>query len=976
MSSLEPSDTWKTTIPTATYRLQFNQRFTFAQAEEIVPYLDALGISHCYASPYLKARPNSAHGYDIVDHHALNPEIGDRQEYSGFVAALHRHAMGQILDVVPNHMAVGGDDNRWWLDVLEHGPSSDYAGYFDIDWQPAAEGLRGKVLLPLLGDHYGAVLAQGQIQVRFDAARGEFSAHYFHHRCPLDPQSYPSILSACGAPELRDVLDPIIELCRYMPSRYALTAEQRAQRRHDSEFAKQALANWCHNDVKAQPAIDTALAAINGVPGRSKTFDRLHELLEAQGYRLAHWRVAADDINYRRFFNINDLAGLCVESAEVFAATHDFVFELFAAGDVNGLRIDHPDGLYDPAEYFARLQRRAAQALGRALPDDAGGPLPCYVVVEKILAGYEFLPNDWPVHGTTGYDFANLLNGLFVRPESLRKLRTIHSRYNGKLDFDDLLYARKKLIIRVQLSSELTVLTNLLNTISEQDRNTRDFTRSGLRDALTEVVACFPVYRTYISAGGVSSEDRRYVEWAVAQAKKRSPAADVTIFDFVAKVLLLQNGAAPESTLHFVKKFQQYTAPVTAKSLEDTVFYNYSLLLSLNEVGGDPRRFGTTIKAFHHLNQERWRHWPHSLLATSTHDNKRSEDVRARINVISEMPREWNTRVTRWFRLNRAKRSKADEDFAPAHDDEYFLYQTLLGVWPLEDLDETGLSFLRERLQAYMLKAIREAKTRTSWINPNAAYEAGVKEFIDKLLGSPDRNPFLDDFLPFQKRVARLGLFNSLSQALLKCTSPGVPDIYQGQELWDFSLVDPDNRRPVDYTRRRELLQTLMADMSETEGITQRARALVDGLEDGRAKLYVTWKTLDLRRRCTAYFQHGEYLPLAARGTNEDFICAHAWRYENDLIIAAAPRWFATLMSKGSTSPLGAAVWHDTLIILPPEVPPAGFRNLFTGERIATTAAPEEEPKQASALRAADVFANFPVALLRQELVKADTQAL
>ncbi|MEJ2573211.1 MAG: malto-oligosyltrehalose synthase, partial [Gammaproteobacteria bacterium] len=323
-------------------------------------------------------------------------------------------------------------------------------------------------------------------------------------------------------------------------------------------------------------------------------------------------------------------------------------------------------------------------------------------------------------------------------------------------------------------------------------------------------------------------------------------------------------------------------------------------------------------KAFHHLNQERWRHWPHSLLATSTHDNKRSEDVRARINVISEMPREWNTRVTRWFRLNRAKRSKADEDFAPAHDDEYFLYQTLLGVWPLEDLDETGLSFLRERLQDYMLKAIREAKMRTSWINPNAAYEAGVKEFIDKLLGSPDRNPFLDDFLPFQKRVARLGLFNSLSQALLKCTSPGVPDIYQGQELWDFSLVDPDNR----------------------------------------------------------YFQHGEYLPLAARGTNEDFICAHAWRYENDLIIAAAPRWFATLMSKGSTSPLGAAVWHDTLIILPPEVPPAGFRNLFTGERIATTAAPEEEPKQASALRAADVFANFPVALLRQELVKADTQAL
>ena len=963
MSNEESGGPLKTTIPTATYRLQFNQRLTFRQAEEIVPYLDALGISHCYASPYLKARSNSAHGYDIVDHHALNPEIGSLEEYRRFISALHRHDMGQILDVVPNHMAVGGDDNRWWLDVLEHGPSSDYAAYFDIDWQAAAEGLRGKVLLPLLGDHYGAVLAQGQIQIRFNAGRGEFSAQYFQHRCPLDPQSYPSILSICSAPELRDILDPIIELCRYMPSRYALTEEHRAQRRHDSEFAKQALAKWCHNDARAQQAIDEALAAINGVPGRSETFDHLHVLLEAQGYRLAYWRVAADEINYRRFFNINDLAGLCVENAAVFAATHDFIFELFAAGDVNGLRIDHPDGLYDPAEYFARLQQRAAQALDRA-QEDTGGPLPCYVVVEKILAGYEFLPNDWSVHGTTGYDFANLLNGLFVQPQSLSKLRTIHSRYNGKLDFDDLLYARKKLIIRVQLSSELTVLTNLLNTISEQDRNTRDFTRSGLREALTEVVACFPVYRTYISAAGVSPEDRRYVEWAVAQAKKRSPAADITIFNFIAKVLLLENDAAPESSLNFVMKFQQYTAPVTAKSLEDTVFYNYSLLLSLNEVGGDPRRFGTTVKAFHHLNQERWRHWPHSLLATSTHDNKRSEDVRARINVISEMPREWNTRVTRWFRLNRAKRSKMDDDFAPAHGDEYFLYQTLLGVWPLEDLDETGLSFLCNRIQAYMLKAIREAKTYTSWINPNAAYEAGVKEFIDKLLDSLANNPFLDDFLPFQKRVARLGLFNSTSQVLMKCTSPGVPDIYQGQELWDFSLVDPDNRRPVDYARRRELLQVLIADMNETEGLPQRARALVDTLEDARAKLYVTWKSLSLRRRCTAYFQQGEYLPLAVDGVNQDCICVHAWRYENDLIIAAAPRWFTKLMSKGNAAPLGAPVWQDTVIMLPPEVPPAEFRNLFTGERLAATSVPEEESKQSSVLRAAEVFANFPVALL------------
>jgi (1->4)-alpha-D-glucan 1-alpha-D-glucosylmutase len=971
MVNEEHSDSNGAMIPTATYRLQFNQRFTFAQAEELVPYLAALGVSHCYASPYLKARPNSPHGYDIVDHHALNPEIGDLQQYRRWIATLHTHDMGQILDIVPNHMGVGGDDNQWWLDVLEHGPASSYAAYFDIDWQPAAENLRGKVLLPLLGDHYGAVLERGEIRLRFDAARGEISAWYFHNRFPLDPQTYPAVLGRCGSGELRAILDPIIELCRRLPSRYTLEAAHQSRRRQDSAAVKQALAKACRDAPGALQAVDDALSVSNGIPGQGQSFDQLHSLLEQQGYRLAYWRVAADEINYRRFFDINDLAGLRTENPEVFDATHDFVFELIAAGDVDGLRIDHPDGLYDPATYFKRLQQRAAQALGRDVPAVPDSPLPLYVVVEKILAGYEFLPNEWPVRGTTGYDFTSLLNGLFVQPESLRKLRTIFSRYTGKLDFDELLYLRKKLVIRVQLSSELTVLTNLLNAISEQDRRTRDFTRSGLREALTEVVACFPVYRTYISAAGVSAEDRRYVEWAVAQAKKRSPAADITIFDFVAGVLLLQNESAPAQCLHFVMKFQQYTAPVTAKSLEDTLFYNYNLLVSLNEVGGDPRRFGTTVKAFHHLNQERRRHWPHSLLATSTHDNKRSEDVRARINVLSEIPREWNTRVTRWFRLNRAKRQEWDGGVAPAHGDEYFLYQTLLGVWPLEESNETGLGFLRERIQAYMLKAIREAKIHTSWINPNSAYEAAMKTFIDKLLDHTAANPFLDDFLPFQKRVARIGLYNSLSQLLLKCTSPGVPDIYQGQELWDFSLVDPDNRRPVDYVRRRELLQALMADMADTQDLPRRARALLDTVEDGRAKLYVTWKSLSLRRHYAAHFQQGEYLPLTALGANADCICAHAWRRDNSLIIAAVPRWFAGRMSEGKAPPLGEAVWRETRIELPPESSSAAYVNLFTGERVVSTML-EEPERQGVALDAAQLFAYFPVALLQQELVKEE----
>lgn len=959
-------------IPTATYRLQFNRDFTFADAEAVVPYLAELGISHCYSSPYLKARPGSAHGYDIVDHQAFNPEIGNVQAYRRLIETLHHHRLGQVLDIVPNHMAVGGDDNRWWLDVLENGPASPYADYFDIDWQPAASHLRGKVLLPLLGGHYGTVLGRGEIQLRFDAEHGEFSAWYFNHRCPLDPRSYPMILCQCSAEARHGFLEEVIERCRSMPTRYAGDPALREHRREESAAVKRALSAWYRDDFAAAGCIREALDRLNGESGRDESFNRLHELLEEQGYRLAYWRVAADEINYRRFFDINDLAGLRMENPEVFDATHAFVFRLVADGAVDGLRIDHPDGLYDPRQYFQRLQQRAAEVLRRPPPaDDA--QLPLYVVAEKILAGYEFLPNDWPVHGTTGYDFANQLNGLFVRPETERRMLAIFSRYEGRRDFDDLLYERKKLIIRVQLSSELTVLTNLLNTISEQDRHTRDFTRSGLRDALTEIVACFPVYRTYINADGVSAEDRRYIEWAVAQAKKRSPAADVSIFDFVSDVLLLEEGNSQARALHFVMKFQQYTAPVTAKALEDTVFYNYNPLLSLNEVGGDPRRFGVTVKAFHHLNQERQRHWPHAMIATSTHDSKRSEDVRARLNLLSEIPREWNTHVTRWFRLNRTKRHEWDGGIAPAPGDEYFLYQTLLGVWPLQPLTEDGLAVLRERLQNYSIKAMREAKTHTSWVNPNSDYEHGVRQFLDALLAPGDNNAFLADFLPFQQRVSKFALYSSLSQVLLKCTSPGVPDIYQGQELWDFSLVDPDNRRPVDYPRRAALLDVLKRDLAEDHPeLAPRARLLLEDIADGLPKLYVTWRCLNLRRRFGALFRHGEYLPLAVRGSRQDFICAQAWRHEGRLIIAAAPRWFGSLMREGIDTPLGETAWGDTLIYLPPDAALSEFVNLFTGEVIRSTACAETEACT-EALQAAAVFGRFPVALL---LVKEDARPL
>ncbi|MFP5348467.1 MAG: malto-oligosyltrehalose synthase [Gammaproteobacteria bacterium] len=953
-------------IPDATYRLQFHKDFTFRDAERLVPYLARLGISHCYASPYLKARPGSRHGYDIVDHNALNPEIGALDDYEQFVDALRRHNMGQVLDIVPNHMGIGSD-NAWWLDVLENGAASIYADFFDIDWRPLKSELRGKVLLPVLGAPYGAALEAGELTLDFDAARGAFLVRYYDHTFPVDPGTFPDILepelarlaSALGPqhPRLLD-LQSLLAAFRHLPARSERTHAKQAERHRDKEMHKRRLAELAADNAIGE-YIDAQLA-LHRASTRPQT-ERLHRLLEAQAYRLAYWRVAADEINYRRFFDINDLAALRQENPQAFFATHRLIAKLVAAGHVNGLRIDHPDGLYEPVEYYRRLQNFITSVVTGDPVSVRLGTAPAealYVVTEKILAAYERLPEDWPVHGTTGYDVGALLNEFFVYPGGERELDRLYTRFIGReTDFQELLSDRKRLIMRVALSSELNVLANYLNRISESDWHARDFTLTALREALREVVARFPVYRTYVRSEAVSDEDRRYVEWAVAQARNHHAAADVSVFDFVRAVLLLENLAGRDeayrrAALDFVMRFQQFTAPVMAKAFEDTTFYIYNRLVSLNEVGGDPRRFGLSAAALHGANQDRARRWPHTLVLTSSHDSKRSEDVRTRISVLSEIAGEWREHVTRWARINRGRKRKINDIPAPARNDEYLLYQTLLGAWPLEaPADDDARAAFCERIESYLMKAVREAKMHTSWINPNDDYEAAIREFVRSVL-QPSRNLFLEDFLPFQARVARYGLYASLSQVLLKFTIPGVPDIYQGNELWDFSLVDPDNRRPVDYARRDRLLAEI-----ERIGDADRARfarSLLDTLEDGRAKLYVTWRALTLRRAKSSVFRDSDYVPLKADGPLAEHVFAFARRAGDWAAIVVAPRWFARL---GAREPIGP-VWAGNVIEAPLAAGQA-YRNMLTGETLSPTSRDGGQ-----GLRLDQVLGRFPVALL------------
>jgi (1->4)-alpha-D-glucan 1-alpha-D-glucosylmutase len=1002
-------------VPVSTYRLQFHQRFTLRQACELVPYLARLGVTDCYASPLLAARAGSTHGYDIVDHSRLNPEVGADDDFAAFTGALAQNGMGLVLDFVPNHMGVDAAANAWWRDVLENGPSSPYARFFDIDWDPIQPELKGKVLLPILGDQYGVVLEKGQLQLSLED--GTLALRYFDHNLPVNPRQgrlvfehrIAELEKTLGAeqPHLREFLS-ILTALRNLPV-YTETDEQRITERHrEKEVARERLALLLQTAPEIRRHIETNIAVFNGTPGEPASFDRMHDLLEKQAYRLAFWRTAMHEINYRRFFDINELAGLSMEAPAVFDATHRLLLEHIRQGRVSGIRLDHTDGLFDPAQYFERLQHAVRQARGEDDPppasrraadlDTQSGAIlrgnSFYVIVEKILSGAETLREQWSVDGTTGYDFLNDVNGLFVDSHNAHKMKRLYARFTGRSDLPaDELYESKKVVMTTSLASELNVLAYELNRISELNRRSRDFTLDSLRDALREVVAAFPVYRTYVSENGWTDYDVRVIETAVARARRRNPAMEASIFSFVREVLLprretARSGAEFERHLRFAMKFQQFTGPVQAKGLEDTTFYRYVPLVSLNDVEGDLYRFGRSPAEFHEANAHRRRRWPFSMLATATHDTKRGEDARARLNVLSELPEDWRKEIARWARLNAGNRATVEGQPAPDRNDEYLFYQTLLGAWPADSLEEASEDLV-QRLQQYMTKAIREAKTHTSWVNPVENYEQAVLHFVDRTLRGSGSSRFLSLFVPFQRRIAPLGMVNSLAQLVLKLASPGVPDSYQGNELWDFHLVDPDNRRPVDFARRRRLLEqmqplvdaalacagrdpeiaassqrrsatdsfgsTSSGSALQPEQLRQRAGDMLADWTDGRIKMYLTAVGLGLRRALPSLFLQGEYVSLDASGPRQNHVVAFARRNGGRMVVAVVPRLLAAA-STARIPPLESEFWQDTRLTVPAESRPAFLRNVFTGDSVALEAD--------GGLAVAEALRTLPVALL------------
>lgn len=1011
--------------PTATYRVQFApENMTFRKAAGIVPYLRELGISHVYASPCLKVCEGSSHGYAIVDYAQLNPELGSENDYRAMVEALHGHAMGQILDVVPNHMSARPAENAWWNDVLENGSSSPHAAYFDIDWHPAKEELRDRILLPVLGDQYGRVLESGELRLEY--REGAFFLRYYQLLLPLEPRTYRTILMhrldafrGTQPPDSDDLreLESIITALEHLPEHTRTESDAVSERQREKDVIKRRLGTLTDRSADVADFVGRNVEELNGTPEDMHSYDALDRLLDAQVYRLSHWKAAADEINYRRFFDVNDLAAVCMETPEVFDKSHRLVFDLLVTGDVDGLRVDHIDGLYNPMEYLRRLQKGYLLALGKSLYEratatspllgwrfnvrsnlapPAGRPppwsdleplflervtamtctdratLPLYVIVEKILSTGETLPEHWLLAGTTGYDFLNSVNGLFVDPFGLVELSNIYGRFIDQgLDFREVTHQSKLAIFRTAMSSELQLLAQRLSRISERHRRSRDFTLNSLRLALRDIVACFPAYRTYICESYVSERDRQVLCRAVAQAKRRNPATNAAVFDFIRDVLLLECPPdLDEAGLHerelFVGRFQQVTSPVMAKGVEDTAFYRYFPLASLNEVGGDLIQRPTSLEEFHRQNAVRQAMWPRSLVCTTTHDTKRSEDARARINVLSEIPHLWRKAVNRWARLNRRYHREVDGQPAPSRNDEYLFYQNLIGVWPLTPPHGKELADLVMRMTAYMEKATREAKLHTSWINPVAEYDAAVREFTAAVLDNHSKNRFMIDFCRFHEQIVNWGLSNAMVQVLLKLTSPGIPDIYQGQEVWDFSLVDPDNRRPVDFAYRQKLFARLRKDVGRNDrSLLAVSRQLAENPRDPRAKLFVTWRALQFRREHPEIFGLGDYIPLNVGGLQAKHVCAFARtcgppaNANRKVAIVIAPRLIAQLMSSAadpSTAqpPVGPAIWDDTYVSVE-NVRSSPLKNVFTGQECFV---------EDSRLRVANALSDFPVAML------------
>ncbi len=959
-------------IPLSTYRIQLNRQCTFRDAAHIVPYLHSLGITDLYCSPYFTAVPGSPHGYDVVDPTALNPELGTEEDYRTLIEALRRHGMGQLLDVVPNHMGVARQINAWWRDVLEHGPSSRYASFFDIDWNPLKPELRNKVLLPILGDQYGVVLENQELRLSYES--GAFTIRYYDHWLPVAPKTWvlilghrlPSLIQELGTddPALME-LQSIITALKHLPSRLEQDPELVAERYREKSIITRRLAALMESNASIRTFVEENVRVINGVKGNPRSFDLLDAILNDQAYRVAYWRVASEEINYRRFFDINELAAIRTEDPAVFHETHRLLFRLMKEGAVTGLRIDHVDGLYDPADYLNKVQRWANAELRIGFP---AMERPLYVIVEKILGVSEELPANWPVYGTTGYDFLSWVNQLFIDRSNERAFDLIYARFIGKHEsFEEMIYHCKQVIMQASMAGELNVLGYQLNRLSERNRRSRDFTLNSLTHAIQEIIACFPVYRTYIAGDGqgMPARDRSFIWEAVSKAKRRNPTMSGLVFDFVRDLLLASEGdhfAAEGERIKFVTKFQQTTSPVAAKGIEDTAFYRFHRFIALNEVGCDPRQFGITPGLLHDHFKMRQHRWPGSLSATATHDTKRGEDVRARLHVLSEMPVRWKERVSRWHKLNRGFKRTVGGEPVPGRNEEYLFYQTLIGAWPFEPMQTDEYRTFVERIQRYMNKAIKEAKQYTSWISPDAEYEEAVQEFVARVLDRRMSNSFLEDFLPFQSLVAEYGLYNSLSQVLLKVTAPGVPDFYQGTELWDLSLVDPDNRRPVDFSRRMALLAELdRRTCSETDRL-DLVDELVAHRVDGRIKLFLTAEALRYRLAHAPVFQEGEYVKIECLGEHASRLFAFARLHPEGTVLTVIPRLLVGMLSDPRRPPLGDSVWGDTWVVAPAWREGTKFRNILTGETLATVTQGERQ-----VLPVARIFSRCPVACLEKE---------
>lgn len=898
-------------VPSSVYRLQLNGEFPLKKAIKALPYLKDLGIEGVYCSPFYDAY--SAHGYDVTDPNRLNPKIGTLQEYVQFCEEIKKLGLKQIVDVVPNHMGFNGGKNHWWQDVLENGPYSEFAFFFDINWSPEKRELQDRVLLPILGSNYGKALENQEIKLHYE--KGRFWLQYSDFPLPIAPHTYAMILEEAQQ-DTDAELKELIDLYRYFP----VVSHERAMKK---EEGSKRLALLIESSAKMQKLFQGIVARFNGKKRFPESFELLDRLLEAQFYRLSYWRVASHEINYRRFFNIHELVAIRIEEKQILEAHHHWLFQLIEEGRVQGLRIDHPDGLYDPVSYFNQIRER----------------YPIYIVVEKILDRKEHLPESWKVEGTVGYDYLNVLNGVFIDTSNERAFDNIYEEFLGhSFDFDEIVYSSKKLFALYEMVSEVEALGLKLDRLSEQNRHFRDFTRHDLTKALAEVIACFPVYRTYIAPEGkVSKRDSRYLTIAIEKAKKRASDLDSSIFDFLKKLLhvKLKNQLGFRE---FVLRFQQLTAPMMAKGLEDTTFYIYNRFISLNEVGGDPPHFGYSVSDFHRFNLEKLKKWPLGFVASSTHDTKRSEDVRQRLNVLSEIPERWRLEVKKWSKIT--AKYKGD---GPSANLEYFIYQLLVGAWPRHDLKKTEYTPLFERLWRIILKSMREAKQETSWMFPNEVYEEEVRQFLHAILAPGKDNLFLKHFHSFQKEIDRLGAFNSLSATILKIASCGVVDLYQGNELLNYVLVDPDNRHPIDFELcKKELAAIKRSDPAQ----------LFISKQYSRLKGYLHWKALHFRQKHRSLFLQGKYMPLKIRGEQKEHLIAFIRTYEKEALIVLGARFFSSL-SPG---------WGDTEVILQKEWKKYNWSELFTKRGVSV-----KSHGPYIGLKVAEIFEHLPVSYLYGE---------